>query len=515
MEKKSSIFKGAISLTVAALIVKIIGVAYKIPMSYILGDEGMGYFNAAYTVYGVFYIITSAGVPKSIAIATADSEDGGISYKAYKSLINLFAIIGALITLLLISFANPLSSLVGSNKSYITLLAIAPSVFFVTVSGISRGFLQGKMKLVPIAISQVIEAVSKLILGILLALLGIHLRLPLPIISALSIIGITFGSVASMIYLLICSKASKKNDKIEQKHIEFRKLLKKILSVALPITLSSLLISLGGVFDLSIILHGLSALGYDESYTISLYGNYTTLSVPMVTLVSTLLLPITVSLLPKLVKKSKSLNEWFSIANSGFVITFILAIPCSLIFLLYSFDLLDILYGVYPSALAAESLSLLSLSALTLPLLNLMNTYLESIGCVTETLISLIIGIISKITLSLFFMNSSFGLYVLPLSTVFSYTVSLIISYLILKKKTGIKIPTLSLGIIIASLVSFSLPYLLIYNVGFFENGLLSMILSVSFSCLIYAISVALIIKAHYFSFYQHQNAQKTNNLII
>ena len=71
-----SIVRGALSLTVSALIVKIVGLIYKVPLSYILSDEGMGYFNSAYTVYTFFYIICTAGVPKAISIITSSAESG-------------------------------------------------------------------------------------------------------------------------------------------------------------------------------------------------------------------------------------------------------------------------------------------------------------------------------------------------------------------------------------------------------------------------------------------------------
>ena len=69
---KNQFLKGAASLSLAALMVKILGVAYKIPLSHILGDDGMGYFNTAYTVYTFFFLICTAGVPKAITILVTE-----------------------------------------------------------------------------------------------------------------------------------------------------------------------------------------------------------------------------------------------------------------------------------------------------------------------------------------------------------------------------------------------------------------------------------------------------------
>ena len=73
----NNVIKGALSLTISTLIVKFLGLIYKVPLSYILSDEGMGYFNSAYTVYTFFYIICTAGVPKAISILTAKAEEDG------------------------------------------------------------------------------------------------------------------------------------------------------------------------------------------------------------------------------------------------------------------------------------------------------------------------------------------------------------------------------------------------------------------------------------------------------
>ena len=115
MEKESKtgekeIIKGALLLTVSMLIVKLFGLIYKIPLSYILSDEGMGYFNTAYSVYTFFYVISTSGVPKAIAILTAATDDSAadeISITSFK----VFFFIGALLCVVFISLSSFISSL--------------------------------------------------------------------------------------------------------------------------------------------------------------------------------------------------------------------------------------------------------------------------------------------------------------------------------------------------------------------------------------------------------------------
>ena len=74
IKSNKSFINGAIWLTLSTVLLKIIGVIYKVPISYLLGDEGMGTFNSAYTVYTLFYIVGSSGIPRAISIVASKSE---------------------------------------------------------------------------------------------------------------------------------------------------------------------------------------------------------------------------------------------------------------------------------------------------------------------------------------------------------------------------------------------------------------------------------------------------------
>ena len=157
-KEKNIIIEGAISLTIATVIVKILGAIYKIPISYVLGEEGMGYFNSAYTVYSLFYLLCTAGVPKSIMILCGEFE---VEDKKIKSIIStaliFFSIIGLAISILFAILAYPLSNFIGSPNAYFAMLFISPSIFFSAISGVIRGYFSAKTKFVHIAISQIIE----------------------------------------------------------------------------------------------------------------------------------------------------------------------------------------------------------------------------------------------------------------------------------------------------------------------------------------------------------------------
>ena len=135
--KGTTVVGGALSLTIATLTVKILGVIYKIPLASILGEEGMGYFNSAYTVYSFFYLLCTAGVPKAVMMLVTESEaeGGGRSYAIARAATGAFAVIGAVITISFVLLSAPLSRLIGNSASRATMLAVAPSIIFVSISG--------------------------------------------------------------------------------------------------------------------------------------------------------------------------------------------------------------------------------------------------------------------------------------------------------------------------------------------------------------------------------------------
>ena len=303
--KSNNVFlKGTISLSISVIITKILGVSFKVPLSYVLGDEGMGYFNTAYAIYGLFYILCTAGVPKSLMLVLAENRAGKDIKNDYEVLncgLKLFAKIGVFATLLNIICAPAFARLVGNDKACLSIIAVAPSIFFVSLCGILRGYLNSNEKLTVIAVSQMIEGGIKLALGLALSFIGVKAGAPIYVISSLAILGITVGSIVSFIYMYIASYCYKTGVKHRQ-NINFNRqnINKKILKNALPIALSASLLNLSSTLDLTIIIKRLTESGVSEKNANAIYGNYTTLAVPMFNLVISVLAPIATSYMPRL-----------------------------------------------------------------------------------------------------------------------------------------------------------------------------------------------------------------------
>ncbi len=489
------IIGGALSLTLSTVIVKILGLIYKIPLSNILGDEGMGYFNSAYTVYAFFYLLCTAGVPKAVMILVSEAKAKGSGIdeeRIVKAASRAFLLLGAAITLMFILFADPLSHIIGNSNSRATMIAIAPSIIFISLAGVVRGYLSANMQLLDIAVSQIIEGVGKLVLGLVFAIFASRRGLPLEIVSALTILGVTFGALFGLIYLLIRSKNPITQEKTEQK-TKTDGILKRILSISLPITLGAAVMSMTNIIDLAVIMRSLSSIGYTESEASALYGNYTTLAVPMFNLAISVITPISIAFMPtftraKVKEDRELLRESFS---SAMEFSSLIAAPLLIGMVAFSREILSLLFPASEINVGASLLTLIAPAIFFSSILLIVNSALEAVGEVKAPVISMLCGAVGKVIVSIILLrNADFGISGAPIGTVASYAIALAVSGAIYITKCSARLP----------IIRYSLPsYLsafasvlcarLCYDLGFTAlPSAVSLLLAVAVAAVVYAI---------------------------
>lgn len=449
----SGLLGGTLSLTVSTLVVKLLGLIYKIPLASVLGDEGMGYFNSAYTVYAFFYLLCTAGVPKAVMILVSEAKAEGraeMERKIVRVASILFLSLGAVVTAIFIVFSAPLALLIGNSRSAYTMLAIAPSIIFISLSGVIRGYLSANMLLLDIAVSQVIEGAGKLAFGLLFATLGKRMNMPLEMLSAMTILGVTLGAGLGLLYLLVCSKIKinreniGQNDKIQAS----REIIKRILSISIPITVSAAIMSVTNIIDLGLIMRSLSYIGYSENDASALYGNYTTLAVPMFNLAISIITPISVAYLPILTRCAVSGNTEGLIRTERGALDFtaILSAPMTVGMMVFAKEILGLLF---PSSEIKLGAALLVLIAAAIPFSSLLlvtNTSLEAQGCVKAPLVSMIFGSLAKIVISfLLITKTELGILGAPIGTVGTYAVGLFVSLIIYGKRFKRSLPIMAI----------------------------------------------------------------------
>ena len=203
-EKKQSFFGGAAVLAAGVVIVKIIGALFKIPLANILGETGNADFNNAYNIYAVLLTISTAGLPVALSKMISEAKTLGRERQARRVLKVSFA---AFLTLGVLSFVimwfgnEKCAALLNNPNAAYGIKALAPGVVCVGCLAAFRGFAQGSFRMTPTAVSQIIEAVSKLFIGLGLSMYVVSLGYEDYIAAAAAIVGVTVGSVLALVYM--------------------------------------------------------------------------------------------------------------------------------------------------------------------------------------------------------------------------------------------------------------------------------------------------------------------------
>lgn len=478
---------GVFILSVSTFIVKLIGLAYKIPMIALLGAEGMGYFNSAYEIYALLCVISTAGLPVALSMLVSSSRERG-AYgevrRVYRSAMTVFAVLGGIGCAFMLFFSEGLARLIENPAAAPSVAAIAPALLFVCIASAVRGYFQGLCKMAPTAISQLIEALGKLILGVLFANLALKAGYGIPAVAAFAILGISIGALLSALYLLLLKAIHTHREKMrlvptEQKEVGEGVVL-SLFKIAIPITLSSAAISLTRITDMALIMRRLQDIGYSSAGANAIYGSYTTLAVPVFGLIPSLITPVALALVPRLSAAIErgSAEGQCSVSDSAMRITVFFAMPASVGVAVYSEQILSLLFSGEPEAVAvaAPLLSALGISILFSCVITTANAILQSYRQTTKPIISMVIGAAVKIVSAYILIGiPSVGVWGAPVSTLLcNLTITAINIYFINKTvpRTG-SVASIYARPFLASVAMITVSYAVYMAVEFFGGNML------------------------------------------
>ena len=171
-QEKKSFLGGAAILAAAVAIVKIIGAVYKIPLGNIIGDEGKAHFTVAYNIYNLLLTISTAGLPLAISKLTSEAHALGRENekrKIFSTSIWLFFGLGLVFSLFMFFGSAQLAAFMNDSLAFWSIRALSPAVFCVCLLACMRGYTQGQGNMTPTAVSQILEALCKLGIGLSLA----------------------------------------------------------------------------------------------------------------------------------------------------------------------------------------------------------------------------------------------------------------------------------------------------------------------------------------------------------
>ena len=509
-ESRKAFVSSVLVLSFSTVLVKIIGLVYKIPMLSLLGAEGMGYFNSSYEIYALLCLVATTGLPVAISMlvssAMAKSSGDREQKSIFKNAMIIAIVFGTIGSLALILFSDEISALVGNHNAATCILAIAPSLLFVCVAGVYRGYFQGMSRMFPTAISQIIEVVGKLVFGVSFSYVALKKGYGINIAAAFATLGLTLGMMLSMIFLIAqkIAKDKKSRDAYTGSSSSFlptQNYYSQLLKIAIPITVSSVIMGVTRITDMTLIFRRLQDIGISVVEANEMYGAYTTLAMPVFSLIPSLITPISLALVPALSSaiKLNSLNDQTYVSQNALKLTVIFALPASFGISAFAEPVLNILFINQKQTVefAAPLLAILGASVLFSCVITTSNAILHAYMKTGVPIIAMICGALVKLVSEYFLIGDArIGIFGAPISTLLcDFTVVIINVSTVVKLVPRTKDVLSSLWrILISSLGAVSAAvsvYLTVSAVSDF--ALFAVLLAALSAVLVYALLVFLI----------------------
>lgn len=402
-----------IALTFANIFVKLVGLILKVPLRNMLGDAGMIYYNNAYEIYAWLFTISTIGLPSAISMMISeDRAKGNVKEikKIYRVSLFLFLVIGVVGTSVMFFGAPLFEQAYRIENSAYCIMAVAPTLFFICIASALRGYFQGYQNMTPTAMSEIIEAIGKMALGLLFAQYAISQGYEMHIVAAYAALGLTIGVAAGMLYLFITKLffrprqydfeyAALADETMEVKNAS--KIVKTLLFIAIPITFANSIQSFSAMIDSMLLTRRLQEIGFAEEQVKQMVGNYKTCAVPFGNLPPAMIAPVTASILPMLTASIAAGNKSRTkkVIESSLLITAILELPCALGMSVLAEPIIKLLFGEGTGAeAAAPLLSVLSLSVFFGSMIATTSAILQAHKLERKPIVSMLVGAVVKIS---------------------------------------------------------------------------------------------------------------------
>ncbi len=454
----SKILKGTAILGIAGVFVKILGAVFRIPLTALIGTEGMAYYGYAYPLYSLFLVIATAGIP--VAISRMVSER--IACNDYIGAQRVFSvskwllfIIGAFAFAICFFGAELIAEYVSKDMgAVLPIKAIAPALIFVPVMSAYRGYFQGRQNMNPTAISQFIEQIFRVAVGLVLA--SVFVSKSLEMAAAGATFGATVGAVAGLVIIMLIYALNKKaiNHHLRHSRVSngerYRKertmaIVKQILIIAIPITVGASILPLVNFADSAIVTRRLLDGGFSDVEARELWGQLSGFCNTMIGLPQVLTQAVAVAMVPAIaaaykLRDRKEVNENI---NIGMRISMIIGMPCAIGMMVLAEPILLLLFSSEPASAisAAPTLMVMCLGVPFMALLQTTNGVLQGVNRQVLPMKNLAIGAVAKVVLT-------YVLVAIPvlnikgaaIGSVFVYAIAFILNIRDVKKCTKVKI---------------------------------------------------------------------------
>ena len=428
--------EGTALLAMATAIVKILGAVYKIPLNAIIGEQGFGYFNTAYEIYNILLMISTAGLP--VAMSRMISQANSLQHynqvrRIYATARNLFLGLGVVGSLLMTLFCRPLARFQNQPDAWAAIGFLGPCVLLICVISTFRGFFQGQGNMLPTSVSQVIEALVRLFVGMAAALVLLRATGSVSLAAGGAILGVTASCLISSGYLFFCfHRHYKELPRSGDTPWSFRATARALLVIAVPITLGSACLQVITALASKIYMGRLLASGLSQQTADTMRGIHV-MTQTIFNMPCGFITPITVSIIPAITAQItlKKFRETRMTEESAIRITGIFAMPCAVGLVCLARPITALLGGYTGEnlVLAGQMMTVLGVSVVFNALVLVTTAIMQAHGNVNRPVVNMLIGgIIKLIIVYVLTGNRAIGIVGTPIGTLTSYVVICILN---------------------------------------------------------------------------------------
>jgi len=480
--KKQNFLQGAALLAIATAIVKLIGALYKLPLNMAIGAEGYSYFITAYDIYAVLLLISTAGLPVAVSrmVSQASTLDQYTRLrKIFRTALTIFAILGTISSVLMIGGAKWLANIMNQPDAWISIACLGPCGIMMCLMSAYRGYFNGQSNMAPSSVSQVIEALGKLLIGLALAFWIVKTTGNVALAAGGAIIGVTVGSAASLLYLWLKFRRSYRALPVtEEDPGSTKSTVKELMAIAIPITIGSAGLQLLTVIEAGLYMDRLVYLIETGQYmghmvegavtaqkaAATLKGLYN-MTQTIFNMPCAFIIPITVSVLPAVTSyltmgDHKAVRET---EESAARITGLLSMPCAVGLAVLARPIMALLGGYEGEHLdlSAKFMTLQGITVFLYAIIQYTNALLQSHGYQNVPVVNMLSsGVLRLVLVYVMVGNPNLGLLGAPIGAMIGYLLIAILNLTAIQRKVAQKprllqnllrpaIPALVMGVVV------------------------------------------------------------------
>ena len=444
LNKKQTFLGGAAVLAMATAIVKIIGALYKIPLKHLIGNEGFGYFNTAYDIYSVLLMISTTGLPVAMSRMISEAKTLGQTQqikRIFRTSLMVFLAIGFVGTGGMMLLCRQLAAMMSQEESWFAILCLSPAVLFICLISAERGFFQGQANMVPTSLSQILEALCKLVIGLGAAYLIKQKTDSVVYAAGGAILGVTVGTVAATLFLAWRRRGAAReleDDCPDPTVYSHRDTAKTLLSIAIPITIGAAGLQFITLIDAAVYMARLKGAAGMAAQADGLKGIYNFCQT-IFNLPCAFITPLTVSVIPALteqltLRRQRRAN---TVSESATRVMSLIAMPCAIGLVVLSAPILQLLghYEGEDLTVGTTLLAILGVGVFFNSFVLLMNAIMQAHGYVYIPVVNMIIGGIAKIIVNYVLVgNPSIHIVGAPIGTLVCYVIIAGLDYFAIRR---------------------------------------------------------------------------------